>query len=282
MTNKYIFKIQCDDQPGIVRACADVIGDLNGNIVENDQFTDSDTGIFYMRTTFECPQPEAEIYQQLSAAVEVFKPQLGFRPVDRRRRVLLMVSKQDHCLVDLLYRWRIGELPVEIPVIISNHETCEPIAKDFGIPFEHVPVTLETKHEAETRLLELIDQFDVDFVVLARYMQILSTETCEQLAGRVINIHHSFLPGFKGAKPYHQAAQRGVKLIGATAHFATPDLDEGPIIEQDVHRVTHAQTAEDLVSIGRDVERSVLSRAVRLHAEDRVMLAGNKTVVFSR
>jgi formyltetrahydrofolate deformylase len=194
----------------------------------------------------------------------------------------LMVSKQDHCLLDLLYRWRIGELPVEIPIIVSNHETCRPIAEDYGIPFEHIPVTPETKPEAEARLEALIEELDIDFVVMARYMQILSTALCERLRGRVINIHHSFLPGFKGAKPYHQAAERGVKLIGATAHFATPDLDEGPIIEQDVMRVTHAQTGNDLVSLGRDVERTVLSRAVKLHAEDRVMLAGHKTVVFAR
>jgi len=279
---RYLFTMQCEDQPGIVRACADIIADLKGNIVENDQYTDSETGVFYMRTTFDCPESEASILNALNGATAQFDPVIEFRPAERKRRVLLMVSKQDHCLLDLLYRWRIGELPVEIPIIVSNHETCRPIAEDYGIPYECIPVTPETKPEAEARLEALIAELDIDFVVMARYMQILSTELCERLRGRVINIHHSFLPGFKGAKPYHQAAERGVKLIGATAHFATPDLDEGPIIEQDVMRVTHAQTGNDLVSLGRDIERTVLSRAVKLHAEDRVMLAGHKTVVFTR
>jgi formyltetrahydrofolate deformylase len=279
---RYLFTMQCEDQPGIVRACADIIADLKGNIVENDQYTDSETGVFYMRTTFDCPESEASILDALRGATAQFDPVIEFRPAERKRRVLLMVSKQDHCLLDLLYRWKIGELPVEIPMIVSNHETCRPIAEDYGIPYEHIPVTPETKPEAEARLEALIEELDIDFVVMARYMQILSTALCERLRGRVINIHHSFLPGFKGAKPYHQAAERGVKLIGATAHFATPDLDEGPIIEQDVMRVTHAQTGNDLVSLGRDIERTVLSRAVKLHAEDRVMLAGHKTVVFTR
>ena len=279
---QFIFTMQCDDKPGIVRACADVIGDVKGNIIENDQFTDVNSGIFYMRTVFECPRTEEEIRTQLTDAVAQFSPKLSLRGAEQKRRVLVMVSKQDHCLVDLLYRWRIGELPIDIPVIVSNHVTCESIAADYGIPFVYVPVTTETKPAAEARLLELVDEYNVDFVAMARYMQILSTELCEALSGRVINIHHSFLPGFKGAKPYHQEAERGVKLIGATAHFATADLDEGPIIEQDVRRVNHALTATDLVALGRDIEREVLSRAVRLHSEDRVMVAGHKTVVFTR
>ena len=191
-----------------------------------------------------------------------------------------MVSKFDHCLVDLLYRHEIGELPIEIPVIVSNHRDCEHIAERHGIPFVYLPVTTETKPEQEAALLNLTIEHNIDVVILARYMQVLSDALCSELSGRIINIHHSFLPGFKGARPYHQAHERGVKLIGATAHFVTAQLDEGPIIEQEVERVTHAHTANDLAEIGRDVERLVLARAVRLFAEDRIMLAGKRTVVF--
>jgi formyltetrahydrofolate deformylase len=192
-----------------------------------------------------------------------------------------MVSKYDHCLLDLLHRQRNGELAIEIPLIVSNHPDCAELADRYGVPYAHIPVTEENKVDAEAQLLALIDEQAIDFLVLARYMQILSPETCRALQGRAINIHHSFLPGFKGSRPYHQAHHRGVKLIGATAHYVTVDLDEGPIIEQDVARVTHAHSAEDLVSIGRDVERMVLARAVRYHAEERVILIGSKTVVFA-
>jgi len=192
-----------------------------------------------------------------------------------------MVSKQDHCLVDLLYRRQQGELHVEIPVIVSNHPDCAPIAESHGIPFVHLPVTPETKQAQEQRVRELMVEYSIDAVVLARYMQVLSDEFCAELEGRAINIHHSFLPGFKGARPYHQAYARGVKLIGATAHFVSAELDEGPIIEQDVARVTHAQDAEHLAEIGRDVERMVLARAVQLYGADRVMLTGHRTVIFS-
>jgi formyltetrahydrofolate deformylase len=192
----------------------------------------------------------------------------------------VMVSRLDHCLADLLYRWDIGELPADLQLVVSNHEDCRPLVERYGLPFVHVPVSAAAKPDAERRLLELIAEFEIDVVVLARYMQVLSDDLCRRLEGRVINIHHSFLPGFKGAKPYHQAYERGVKLIGATAHFVTPVLDEGPIIEQDVARVGHAHTPEQLVAIGRDVERLVLARAVRLYAEDRVVLAGARTVVF--
>jgi formyltetrahydrofolate deformylase len=195
--------------------------------------------------------------------------------------MLVMVSKFDHCLVDLLYRHETGELPVDIPLVVSNHPDLRPLVEHHGIAFLHLPVTRETKPEAEARLLALVAEHDVDFVVLARYMQVLSDDLCRSLEGRVINIHHSFLPGFKGAKPYHQAYARGVKLIGATAHYVTADLDEGPIIEQEVTRVTHAATPRTLVALGRDTERLVLSRAVRRHAEDRVLLVGPRTVVFS-
>ena len=192
-----------------------------------------------------------------------------------------MVSKVEHCLLDLLFRHRNGELDIDIPLIVSNHTDCAPLAERYGIPFEHVPVTPETKRDAEAVLLRRVEALGIDFVVLARYMQILSDQVCSALAGRIINIHHSFLPGFKGARPYHQAHARGVKLIGATAHYVTPDLDEGPIIEQDVVRVDHTHSVEDMVRLGRDVERMVLSRAVRYHSEDRVILIGAKTVVFT-
>jgi formyltetrahydrofolate deformylase len=195
-------------------------------------------------------------------------------------RTLVMVSKLDHCLNDMLFRQRNGSLQVEVPAVVSNHRDCEPLARAYGVPFHHVPVTPATKHEAETRLLELVEELDIDLVVLARYMQVLSDETCRRLEGRAINIHHSFLPSFKGARPYHQAFDRGVKLIGATAHYVTADLDEGPIIEQDVVRVDHRSDAAALAAAGRDVEAQVLSRAVRWHAESRVLPNGSRTVVF--
>jgi formyltetrahydrofolate deformylase len=235
-----------------------------------------------MRTEFDSPLEDVEgVRSFLLGALAPFEPVLTLRPESLRRRMLVMVSKFDHCLVDLLYRHETGELPVDIPLVVSNHPDLRPLVEHHGIPFLHLPVTRETKPDAEARLLELVDEHDVDFVVLARYMQVLSDDLCRALEGRVINIHHSFLPGFKGAKPYHQAYARGVKLIGATAHYVTADLDEGPIIEQEVTRVTHAATPEALVALGRDTERLVLSRAVRRHAEDRVLLVGPRTVVFS-
>jgi formyltetrahydrofolate deformylase len=234
-----------------------------------------------MRTQFEAPESNADAVQaRIAAEVARFGPLLSVRSADVRRRALVMVSKFDHCLVDLLYRWAIGELPVDIPLVVSNHPDLRELVERHGIPYVHLPVGKDSKAAAEARLLELVSEHGIDFVVLARYMQVLSDDACRRLSGRVINIHHSFLPGFKGAKPYHQAFERGVKLIGATAHFVTADLDEGPIVAQDVVRVTHAQSAEALVALGRDVERVVLSRAVRLHAEDRVLLTGARTVVF--
>jgi formyltetrahydrofolate deformylase len=200
--------------------------------------------------------------------------------VDDRPRVLIMVSRFGHCLNDLLYRWQTGQLKIDIPLIVSNHRDFEALAKSYGIPFEHVPVTRETKSAAEAKLLDLIDQHDIELTVLARYMQVLSDSLCTKLEGRVINIHHSFLPSFKGAKPYHQAFERGVKVVGATAHYVTPDLDEGPIIEQEVIRVDHTQDAEQLAVIGRDAECLALSRAVQWHVERRVLLNGTRTVVF--
>jgi len=283
---QFVLTLTCPDQPGIVRALADGIVRAQGNILENAQFSDPVTGTFCVRTQFESPEPDQDaVHAEILARVEQFDPFLTLRPVGRRRRVLLMVSTFDHCLVDLLYRWEIGELPIDIPLVVSNHKDSRQLVERHGIPFVWIPVTTDatgptSKAAAEGRLFDLVGKYEIDVVVLARYMQVLSDEACARLSGRVINIHHSFLPGFKGAKPYHQAYARGVKLIGATAHYVTADLDEGPIIEQDVVRVTHAQDAETLVAIGRDVERVVLARALKLHAEDRVILAGRRTVVF--
>jgi formyltetrahydrofolate deformylase len=277
----YILTLRCADKPGIVRSLAEGIVQAKGNITESAQFSDPPTGLFCMRTSFESPEEDIEAIRCLVAgAVRRFQPALTLRRESSRRRVLVMASRFDHCLRDLLYRWDIGELPADLRLVVSNHETCRPLADRYGLPYHHIPVTAATKPGAERQLLALVAEHQIDVVVLARYMQVLSDETCRALEGRAINIHHSFLPGFKGARPYQQAHERGVKLIGATAHFVTPDLDEGPIIEQDVARVGHGDTPEQLVAIGRDVERLVLARAVRLYAEDRVLLAGARTVVF--
>jgi formyltetrahydrofolate deformylase len=277
----YILTLRCADQPGIVRSLAEGIVQAKGNITESAQFSDPPTGLFCLRTAFESSEEDVDAITGLIAgAVRRFQPVLTLRRESSRRKVLVMASAFDHCVRDLLYRWDIGELPADLRLVVSNHETCRPIAERYGLPYHHIPVTAATKPEAERRLFSLVADYEIDVVVLARYMQVLSDEACRRLEGRAINIHHSFLPGFKGARPYHQAYERGVKLIGATAHFVTPDLDEGPIIEQDVARVEHGHSAEQLVAIGRDVERLVLARAVRLYAEDRVLLVGARTVVF--
>ena len=277
----YILTLTCHDGPGIIHAVSGALLDVGANVLEQAQFTDQDTGMFAMRTRFEAPEQDpAVIHATLAGRTTRFDPGIGLRAEDARRRALVMVSRQDHCLVDLLYRYEIGELPVEIPLVVSNHEDCRPIAERHGIPFVVLPVTPDTKAEQEQRLLRLVAEHQVDVIVLARYMQVLSDDLCARLPGRIINIHHSFLPGFKGARPYHQAHARGVKLIGATAHFVTADLDEGPIIEQGVERVDHAATPDALAEIGRDVERLVLARAVRLFAEDRIVLDGHRTIVF--
>jgi formyltetrahydrofolate deformylase len=250
--------------------------------LEQAQFTDEATGKFSMRTRFETPLSKLEeVRLLLNTEVSRFDPIITLRREDERRRVLIMVSQQDHCLADLLYRHANSELPIDIPVIVSNHEDCRALANQYDIPFAYIPVTTTSKTDAERELMNLVDEHSVDVVVLARYMQILSNNFCSTLEGRIINIHHSFLPGFKGARPYQQAYDRGVKLIGATAHFVTADLDEGPIIEQDVHRVQHNHNALDLAEIGRDVERRVLARAVRLYSEDRVLLDDQRTVIFA-
>ena len=277
----YVLTLSCPDKHGIVRAVAAGIGRADGNITESAQFSDPVTGLFSMRMEFESPSEDlAAVRAAVEQDVVDLDATLGVRTRQQRRRTLIMVSKADHCLMDLLYRYERGELPVEIPVVVGNHDVLRPLVQAYGIEFVHVPVTPGTKAEAEARLFELVEQHDVDFVVLARYMQVLSDDACLRLQGRAINIHHSFLPGFKGARPYHQAHARGVKLIGATAHYVTAELDEGPIIEQEVVRVSHARTPEEMVALGRDVERLVLARAVEAHAEDRVFLSGHRTVVF--
>ena len=278
---QYVLTLSCPDRPGIVNAVTGALLQIDANIEESAQFGDVETNTFALRTVFETRHEDpGRVEEPLREVAERLGGHLKLRPLDVRPRVLVMVSKFDHCLLDLLHRQQYGELAIDIPLIVSNHPDCADLAARYDIPYVVIPVAPETKAPAEAKLLLLIEENEIDFVVLARYMQILSAETCAALAGRAINIHHSFLPGFKGSRPYHQAHQRGVKLIGATAHFVTVDLDEGPIIEQDVARVSHAHTAEDLVSIGRDVERMVLARAVKNHAEDRVILIGSKTVVF--
>lgn len=279
----YISTLQCHDQPGIVLATTTAIVALGGNILENDQFTDPVTDHFVMRTRFSASVDDIERVQGLLFEhLERFEPTLRVRRESDRRRALVMVSKYDHCLAELLYRHEQGDLPLDIPVIVSNHPDLAPVAATHRIPFVHVPVSAATKDVAESMLRALVDEHRIDVVVLARYMQVLSPAFCRDFPGRVVNIHHSFLPGFKGARPYHQAYNRGVKLIGATAHFVTPELDEGPIIDQDVVRVSHARTADDFVALGRDVERTVLARAMTLIAEDRVALVGQRTVVFTQ
>lgn len=278
---RHIMTLTCEDRPGIVATVSGALLAVEANIVENQQFSDEHTGLFFMRTVFDADVADIDrLRETIAEAPAIIEQHLAIRPADERCRTLILVSKFDHCLLDLLYRWKSGDLPIDIVGVVSNHEDCRSLVEYYGLPFTVIPVTPGTKAEAEAELLRVVDAERVGLVVLARYMQILSDDLCRALEGRAINIHHSFLPGFKGAKPYHQAHDRGVKLIGASAHYVTADLDEGPIIEQDVVRVTHADTPERLVAIGRDVERRVLSRAVRDHAESRVFLSGHRTIVF--
>lgn len=276
-----IATLQCEDQPGIVHAMTSAVLACSGNIIENQQFTDEPTNTFVMRTRFETSQGIDAAQNSLREGLGKFSPTLRIRPTDRKPRALVLVTKESHCLRDLLYLLELGELPIEIPVVVSNHEDLRGLVESHGFKFAHLPVTAATKSAQEAELLALVEKEAIDFVVLARYMQVLSNEFCASLPGRIINIHHSFLPGFKGAKPYHQAHARGVKIIGATAHFVTADLDEGPIIEQDVAHVSHTSTPEDLIALGRDIERRVLAKAVRLYAQDRIFIVGDRTVVFS-
>jgi len=293
-TTSHILTLACADRPGIVHAVSAGLLAVNGNITENHQFSEPTTETFCMRTEVTTATDDpADVYAAVSTQLAelgindgVAGPgALGIRVLKVRRsndrpNVAILVSTADHCLVDLLYRWRSGGLRINPVVIVSNHTVCQPIADQYGIEFRHVPITPATKATQEAQVREAFAEFHVDLVVLARYMQVLSDQMCIDLAGRAINIHHSFLPGFKGAKPYHQAFHRGVKIVGATAHFVTAELDEGPIIEQDVARVDHSQTPEDLTRLGQDTERLVLSRAVRLWSEDRILLVGTKTVIF--
>ncbi|MEY3642141.1 MAG: hypothetical protein RJA71_702 [Actinomycetota bacterium] len=276
-----IATLQCADQPGIVHAMTTAILNCGGNIIENQQFTDYSTNTFVMRTRFETSQGLASAQKSLEDGLGKFSPALHIRPTQQKPRALVLVTKESHCLRDLMYLLELGELPIEIPLVISNHEELKTLVESHGIPFQYLPVNSANKAEQEKVVLNKISELKIDFVVLARYMQILSAEFCKALPGKIINIHHSFLPGFKGAKPYHQAHDRGVKIIGATAHFVTADLDEGPIIEQDVAHVNHAATPEEMIALGRDIERRVLARAVKLFAEDRIFIVGHRTVVFA-
>jgi formyltetrahydrofolate deformylase len=275
-----VLTLSCPDGPGIVHAVTGVIAGLGGNITESQQFGDPGTGLFHMRVQVDAPVARETLESAFGPVAARFSMTWRLDVVGRPVRTLVMVSRAGHCLNDLLFRQRSGLIPIEVPAIVGNHDDLAPLADFYGVPFHHVPVTAGTKAEAEQRLLSLVDDLDVELVVLARYMQVLSDDLCRRLEGRVINIHHSFLPSFKGARPYAQAHDRGVKLIGATAHYVTADLDEGPIIEQDVERVDHSMTAPELVGIGQDVEAQVLARAVRWHAEHRVLLDGHRTVVF--
>ena len=276
-----IASLQCEDQPGIVHAMTSAVLACGGNIIENQQFTDPTTNTFVMRTRFETSQGLDGATKSLNDGLSKFMPSLHIRPTIQKPRALVMVTKESHCLRDLLYLEDLGELNIEIPLVISNQEDLRTLVESHGIKFLYLPITAETKKSQEAEILKQIDALKIDFVVLARYMQILSKDFCDKLPGRIINIHHSFLPGFKGAKPYHQAHERGVKIIGASAHFVTSDLDEGPIIEQDVAHVTHVASPEELIAIGRDIERRVLAKAVKYYADDKVFIVGKRTVVFS-
>ena len=276
-----IASLQCEDQPGIVHAMTSAVLACGGNIIENQQFTDSTTNTFVMRTRFETSQGLEGATKSLNDGLTKFMPSLHIRPTIQNPRALVMVTKESHCLRDLLYLEDLGELNIEIPLVISNQEDLRTLVESHGIKFLYLPITAETKKSQEAEILKQIDALKIDFVVLARYMQILSKDFCDKLPGKIINIHHSFLPGFKGAKPYHQAHERGVKIIGASAHFVTSDLDEGPIIEQDVAHVTHVASPEELIAIGRDIERRVLAKAVKFYADDKVFIVGKRTVVFS-
>jgi formyltetrahydrofolate deformylase len=285
MSPIYNLTLSCPDRPGIVHAVSGFLFERGGNILDAAQYADDKdqdaTGLFFMRVSFACAQlSHDEINEDLSVLASEFGMRWKLHQASQPMRTVLMVSKEGHCLNDLLFRWKSGLLKLDIRAIVGNHRELESLADSYKVPFHHIPVTASSKAEAEARQYEVIQSEGAELVVLARYMQILSDEMCQNLAGRAINIHHSFLPSFKGAKPYHQAHARGVKLIGATAHYVTSDLDEGPIIEQDVARVEHSRTVEDLTAMGRDTESQVLARALKWHSEHRVLLNGHKTVIF--
>ena len=276
----WVLTLSCPDRPGIVAAVAGLIAERGGNITESQQFGDPETGQFFMRVQVTASATYDELASAFAALAPRFAMDWSLDVAGRPLRTLVMVSTAAHCLNDLAFRQRSEGLPIDLVAVVSNHETLRPLADFYGIGFHHVPVTADTKAAAEATLAALVAELDVELVVLARYMQVLSDDFCSRMPGRIINIHHSFLPSFKGARPYQQAHTRGVKLIGATAHYVTAALDEGPIIEQDVERVDHTRTVADLVRLGQDVERRALARAVRWHAEHRVLLDGPKTIVF--
>jgi len=276
-----IATLQCTDQPGIVHAMTSAVLNCGGNIIENQQYTDHTTNTFVMRTRFETSQGMAAAQSSLNGELGKFSPALDIRETAKKPRALVMVTAESHCLRDLMYLLELGELPIEIPLVVSNRQDLKQLVESHGIPFLYLPIEPSNKAAQEKILLAKVEELGIDFVVLARYMQILSSAFCNAMPGKIINIHHSFLPGFKGAKPYHQAHERGVKIIGATAHFVTADLDEGPIIEQDVAHVTHSSTPDELIALGRDIERRVLAKAVKLYAEDRIFIVGQRTIIFS-
>jgi formyltetrahydrofolate deformylase len=281
MNRAYVLTLSCPDRPGIVHAVSGFLLEHGGNIEEAAQYNDHDTGLFFMRVQFACDQlTHEDLKAKLKFFAEPFKMAWQLHATHEPMRTVILVSKEGHCLNDLLFRWKSGLLPLDIAAIVSNHREFYQLAASYNVPFHHIPVTAATKAQAEAKQYEIIEAERAELVVLARYMQILSDDLCRKLAGRAINIHHSFLPSFKGAKPYYQAHDRGVKLIGATAHYVTADLDEGPIIEQDVARVDHSLTVEDLTAQGRDTESQVLARAVKWHSEHRVLVNGHKTVIF--
>ncbi|QWW70938.1 formyltetrahydrofolate deformylase [Rhizobium sp. WYJ-E13] len=278
----YVLTVSCKSTRGIVAAISGYLAEQGCNIVDSSQFDDLDAGQFFMRVSFMSEEgiSEADIRAGFTSIATRFGMTYDFHDSEKRMKVLLMVSRFGHCLNDLLYRWKIGALPIDIVGVVSNHFEYQKVVVNHDIPFHHIPVTKANKVQAEAHIMEVAEQTGTELIVLARYMQILSDEMCQKMSGRIINIHHSFLPSFKGANPYKQAYQRGVKLIGATAHYVTADLDEGPIIEQDTARITHAQSPDDYVSIGRDVESQVLARAIHAHIHHRTFINGNRTVVF--
>ena len=281
MNHAYVLTLSCPDRPGIVHAVSGFLLERGGNIEEAAQYNDHDTGLFFMRVQFACDQLSHDGLQgELKLFAERFQMNWQLHATTQPMRTVILVSRDGHCLNDLLFRWKSGLLPLDIRAIVSNHREFYQLAASYNVPFHHIPVTAATKAQAEARQFEIVESEAAELVVLARYMQILSDDLCRKLAGRAINIHHSFLPSFKGAKPYYQAHDRGVKLIGATAHYVTADLDEGPIIEQDVARADHSKTVDDLTAMGRDTESQVLARAVKWHSEHRVLLNGHKTVIF--
>jgi formyltetrahydrofolate deformylase len=282
-TDEFVLTLACPEQRGIVHAVSGYLFDHGCDIIDNRQFGSRQTGRFFMRVHFDTEQAAVDrdsLRADFAAIADTYSMSWQLVGVEERPRVLIMVSKFGHCLNDLLYRWKMDQLKIELPVIVSNHRDLEDVVTAAGVPFLHIPISRDTKASAEARLLEVVDEYDIDLVVLARYMQVLSDDVCKRLEGRAINIHHSFLPSFTGARPYHQAYDRGVKVIGATAHYVTPDLDEGPIIEQELIRVDHAHGPEEFVVIGRDAECLALARAVQWHVERRVLLNGSHTVVF--